>query len=149
MTMEKHIISNPLINTYCCWMGQNEKSQATIRKYQYFLEQFHSYAGSREITKSLVLSWKEARKKRLAPVTVNGALAALNGFLRYAGWDEYTVRLLKICRPVFCRKQREITRREYEQVVKQAWEEGNERMAVLLQTLCATGIRISELPFVV
>ena len=56
MTMEKHIISNPLINTYCCWMGQNEKSQATIRKYQYFLEQFHSYAGSREITWRLLMN---------------------------------------------------------------------------------------------
>lgn len=148
MRMEKHTISDSLINTYCSWMGQNEKSRATIRKYQYFLEQFQAYAGNREITKNLVLSWKEALKKRFAPVTVNGALAALNGLLRYARWDECTVRLLKICRPVFCRKQREITRQEYEKIVKQAWEEGNERMAVLLQTLCATGIRISELPFI-
>lgn len=146
--MEEYILTDQLLGDYWIWLRQNEKSEGTIQIYQHYLRQFQIYAGGQSISKELVLNWKESLKKVMAPVTVNGALAAVNGFFRYAGWDFCVVRLIKICRQVFCSKKRELSQDEYLRLVQRASEEGNERLAMILQTICSTGIRISELSFV-
>lgn len=146
--MEKRILSDHLIEAYNSWLYQNEKSRGTIQKYNYYLRQLQKYADGQEITKELLLQWKGILKTELSSCTVNGALAAINGFLHFAEWDHCAVKLLKVPRQVFCAKRRELSKEEYQRLIEAAEQMGNTRMALLLQTVCSTGIRISELSYI-
>ncbi len=95
-----------------------------------------------------MIGWKEALSADHAPATVNSMLVAVNGFLRFMGWHALTVRLLKIQRPLFREEQRELSKDEYARLVDAAQRAGDERLALILQTICATGIRVSELRFI-
>lgn len=145
--MERKITSC-MINEYCQWLAENEKSSETIKKYKYYLQCFWGAMNGREISKTTILAWKDHLKKSLAPITVNAVLAALNGFFKYVGWADLAVHYLKIKKNVFCPEQKELHRDEYERLVRTAMKQKNERLALLLQTVCATGIRISELKFI-
>ena len=83
-----------------------------------------------------------------APATVNSILAAVNGFFRFMGWKDIAVKLLKIQKALFCDERRELTRAEYARLVSAAQKVGNERLSQVLQTICATGTRVSELRFI-
>ena len=83
-----------------------------------------------------------------APATVNSILAAVNGFFRFMGWKDIAVKLLKIQKALFCDERRELTRAEYARLVSAAQKVGNERLSLGMQTICATGIRVSELRFI-
>ena len=146
--MKRRVMTQSLVDAYGCWMYQNEKSPATVRKYHYYLTLFFRYAAGRELDKELVMGWKEYLKQRLAPATVNGALAALNGLFRHLHWEDCVVKLIRIKQCVFYPEQKELTREEYARMVRTAEQMGNERMAMLLRTVCVTGIRISELRFI-
>lgn len=145
---EKRNITQQKINLYCQWLYQNEKSRGTIKKYRYYLEQLLEYLQGHEIDKERLLQWKQELRKRLSPSTVNCALAALNGFLRYEGWDHLTVRFIKVARRIFCQEKRDLSRQEYRRLIETAEAQGKERMALLMQTVCSTGIRISELSYI-
>lgn len=145
---EKRNITQQKINLYCQWLYQNEKSRGTIKKYRYYLEQLLEYLQGQEIDKERLLQWKQELRKRLSPSTVNCALAALNGFLRYEGWDHLTVRFIKVARRIFCQEKRDLSRQEYRRLIETAEAQGKERMALLMQTVCSTGIRISELSYI-
>lgn len=83
-----------------------------------------------------------------APATVNSILAAVNGFFRFMGWKDIAVKLLKIQKALFCDERRELTRAEYARLVSAAQKVGNERLSLVMQTICATGTRVSELRFI-
>ena len=83
-----------------------------------------------------------------APATVNSILAAVNGFFRFMGWKDIAVKLLKIQKALFCDERRELTRAEYARLVSTAQKVGNERLSLVMQTICATGTRVSELRFI-
>ena len=83
-----------------------------------------------------------------APATVNSILAAVNGFFRFMGWKDIAVKLLKIQKALFCGERRELTRAEYARLVSAAQKVGNERLSLVMQTICATGTRVSELRFI-
>ena len=83
-----------------------------------------------------------------APATVNSILAAVNGFFRFMGWKDIAVKLLKIQKALFCDECRELTRAEYARLVSAAQKVGNERLSLVMQTICATGTRVSELRFI-
>ena len=83
-----------------------------------------------------------------APATVNSILAAVNGFFRFMGWKDIAVKLLKIQKALFCDDRRELTRAEYARLVSAAQKVGNERLSLVMQTICATGTRVSELRFI-
>lgn len=146
--MEERKITQQLIDFYCQWLYQNERSRGTIKKYRYYLEKLREYLQGQEVNKERLLQWKQEMRQRLSPSTVNCALAALNGFLRYAEWNQLTVRFIKVGHRIFCQEQRELSRQEYHRLIRTAEEQGNDRMALLMQTVCSTGIRISELPFI-
>ena len=80
--------------------------------------------------------------------TVNGALAALNGFFKYCDWQDCRARFLKISKNTFYPESRELSKKEYLRLVRTAAVQGNERLALLLETICSSGIRVSELPFI-
>lgn len=138
-------MSEDLISQYRVWLEENEKSRRTVEKYCHYAEQFRIFTGECILTKKLVIRWKENLKEHFSPGTVNGALAAVNGLFRFCGREDLKVRFLKVDRPIFYSSSRELTKQEYVRLVKAARREGNERLALLLQTVCSTGIRISEL----
>ncbi len=149
--MKDHILTDRLVQGYCQWLTQNERSAATVEKYRYYLQMLQKFLKEQKkeaVTKESILLWKEQLRSRMAPSTINGALSAANGLFHYAGWEECTARLIRVKRQTFCRKQQELLRTEYERLIRAARGTGNERMELLIQTVCSTGIRISELAFV-
>lgn len=105
-------------------------------------------AGGPPLTKAALIEWKESLSASRAPATVNSMLAAVNGFFRFMGWKGIAVKLLKIQKALFCDERRELTRAEYARLVSAAQKVGNERLSLVMQTICATGIRVSELRFI-
>lgn len=146
--MAKKVISDRMIEDYCQWLRQNEMSFGTITKYRHYLKVFRDFLKGNAVSKEKVIIWKDQLRERLSPVTANGALAALNSFFRFCGWEDCAVRFIKIKQRIFCPKQSELSREEYASLVSAAQREGNERLALLLQTVCSTGIRISELCYI-
>lgn len=96
----------------------------------------------------MLIEWKEHLAKEYAPASVNTVLAALNGFLKFMGWDDLKVKPLKIQRSLFTDGSRELSREEYARLVRAAEKPGNRRLSLVLQTICSTGIRVSELKFI-
>lgn len=136
------------IHDYCAWLDCCERSRETIQRYQYHLIQFMEFMDNRPVTKEMVILWKGSLREIMAPVTVNGALAALNGFFGYCAWNDCKARFLKISKKIFCPESRELSKQEYQRLVKTAFGKGNERLALILETICCSGIRVSELPFI-
>ena len=80
--------------------------------------------------------------------TINGALVAVNQFFKFLGWQECVVKGLRIQRKLFRDDRRELTRNEYERLLAAAHGLGRERLALLMETICATGIRVSEVRYI-
>ncbi len=123
------------------------KSAATIEKYSRDVAQFVHWAGQVPVTKALVAAWKEALpEKGYAPATVNGKLTALDRFLTFWGWEDCRVKHVTCQRKLFREDRRELTREEYFRLVNAA--SGKPRLMLLLETICATGIRVSEVKYI-
>ena len=123
---------------------QEERSPGTVGKYLRDVEAFFHWLDGRPVTREAAAAWKEyLLATGHAAVTVNSMLAALNGLFRFLGWD-LQVRLLKIQRRIFREQSRELTREEYALLVRTAREHGRERLALLMETICSTGIRVGE-----
>lgn len=146
--IRKRIVTQESVSKYCEWLYGCEKSSGTIKQYRYYLMLFMQYMSGKSVEKRDVIMWKGILRERMAPVTVNSALAAVNGFFSYNAWQDCRTKFLKVSRRVFCPENREIDKDEYERLVKTAYKKGDERMAMLLQTICATGIRVSEVPYI-
>ena len=136
------------IQKYIDFLCENERSAATVEKYRHDLCVLRAFADGRELTKTLLIEWKRALIGRYAPATVNTMLAAANGFVRFMGWPALAVKPLRIQRALFLDESRELTRAEYTRLVQTAQRHENERLALVMQTICATGIRVSELQFI-
>lgn len=130
-------------------MRTEEKSRATIEKYCRDVKAFLRYAGEGSLlTKELVIAYKGYLEERYEISSANSMLAALNYFLRLLGREDCSVKSFKVQKEAFRIQERELTREEYQRLLDTARENGDERLCLLMQTICATGIRISELPFV-
>lgn len=140
------IITKDLLTKFEIYLRESEKRENTIKKYMHDVGCFVEFAQGREVSKELVLSYKTYLTAQYAPSSVNSMLVALNTFLRFAHWNGCCVHLLKLQKKCFCEAEEELTREEYFALVKAAQRRGNDRMAMLLQTICGSGIRVSELP---
>ncbi len=136
------------ITEYVVYLKSEERSHNTIAKYVRDLRAFLTFWGGGEISKMIVLDWKDKLIQEYAPASVNSMLAAVNGFLDWLEKPECKVKPLKIQREIFARPEKELTKAEYDRLVRAAQSKNNERLALLLQTICATGIRVSELCFI-
>ena len=146
--MDNREITANLLRRYVLHLREEERADSTIEKYVRDLEALGRHLAGRPVTKAALIGWKEELAQRHAPATVNSMIAAVNGFLRFMGWRECTVKLLNIQKSPFCDEGRELTRSEYARLVRAAELDGNRRLALVLQTICATGIRVSELKFI-
>ena len=137
------------IQGYRAHLHREERAPGTIEKYLRDVRSFAVWLGEREISKEAVASWKEhLMSSGYDAGTVNVKLAAVNAFLRFADWEDCRVKSLKRQRRVFREHSRELTREEYERLLRAAGAMGRERLELLMETICATGIRVSEVPFI-
>ena len=141
-------ITPALVEKYAAYLREQERSPATVEKYVHDLTALSGFLAGRPLSKGLLLEWKENLIGQYAPASVNNKLAAINGFLSFCGWNELRLRKLKIQRALFLSEDKELTKTEYVRLVKAAEQAENQRLSLVIQTICATGIRVSELRFI-
>ena len=146
--MKRQKLQESMIPPYETALQEAEKSAATMEKYLHHVRQFVAHDAGRRIDKALVLEYKTRLGKLYAPSSANAALAAVNGFLRFWGFESCCVRPFKVQKKLYCPEEKELTREEYVRLVRAAKEKNSERLALLLEDICATGIRVSELQFI-
>lgn len=143
-----NIITQEHIDAYCLSLLADERAAGTVAKYRRDVTAFARWLGGRPVSKENSTGWKAYLLNRgYAPRTINSMLAAVNSFFRFAGWN-IKVKFLKIQRQLFRDATRELNRAEYTQLLAAARSNGQERLALIMETLCATGIRISELRYI-
>lgn len=143
-----YTITRADIDSYCLSLAAEERASGTIEKYRRDIVSFTLFLDGRSVTKEIARDWKAYLQDRgYAPRTINTMLSALNSFFRFAGWD-IKLKFLKIQHQLFRDPARELSRAEYDRLIVTARESGQKRLALIMETLCATGIRISELRYI-
>ena len=146
--MEDFKLTAERIAAYGRYLKQEERASATLEKYLRDVRAFALWLDGEAVTKEAVTGWKERLLvERRAPSTVNAALSALNGLFRFLGWEGCRARFVKVQRRLFRDPARELTRPDYERLIATARELGKERLALVMETICATGVRVSELRY--
>ena len=147
--MEKCQLTAEQIASYRQSLYRAERSSGTIEKYLRDISAFAQWLGDRDVTKELTGDWKAyLLEQGYSPVTINSMLSALNGLFKFLGWNEFQVKFLKIQRRFFRDTNRELTRVEYDRLLNSAKELGRDRLALLIETIGATGIRVSEVKYI-
>lgn len=147
--MNNSAITEKEILKFESFLKSEEREKATIEKYLREVRSFSTWMGERSVTKETAIEWKERlQKDGFAPATVNAKLSALNVFFSFMGWGQCKVKFLRIQRQMFRTQSKELTREEYERLLGTARSEGKERLALLMETICSTGIRVSELVYI-
>ena len=124
-----------------------ERSTATVEKYIRDVRAFAEYVNS-EVTKETVVVYKKHLQEHYAVRSVNSMLASINSLFAFLGWHDLKVKALKLQQQVYCPEEKELTKAEYARLCRAAVHKHNERLNLILQTICGTGIRVSELQFV-
>ena len=128
---------------------EEEREPATIEKYLRDVRGFAAWIGREMVTKEIVTRWKEQlAASGCQAVTVNGKISAVNKFFAFLGWTDCRVKYLRIQRRMFRNTERELTKDEYSRLVETAQSLGRERLSLLIETICATGIRVSEVRYI-
>lgn len=148
MARKKPIINAGTIRRYLDYLTEQERAKSTLQKYGHDLAALCAYLQGQTLTKAALIGWKQSLVEQYSPASVNAMLTVANGYLRYMGWPELCVRLLKVQRSLFLDENKELSRGEYARLVRAAQMQKNERLALVLQTICATGIRVSELQYI-
>jgi len=142
MTVQKQNIDN-----YIKHLAKEERSKATIEKYTREICAFSAWLADADITKEAAVEYKRILGVKRKACSVNAAVSALNGFFVFMNL-QIKLKSLKIQTQVLREKEKELTKAEYERLVKKAQSNGDKRLCLVLQTICSTGIRISELCFI-
>ena len=145
--MEKQITQQE-IDHFRNRLEEDEKSRATVEKYLRDIRRFQEFLDGRGVTKEVVIQYKQWLITEYAPSSVNSMLVALNRFFRELEWFECMVKTVKIQRQSFRDRNRELTKEEYFRLLETAKRQKDERLYYMLQTICATGIRVGELQFI-
>lgn len=148
MSKKHPAVTITMIDRYLTHLREQERSAATLQKYRHDLSELCGYLHNAPLNKSALIDWKELLISKYAPATVNSMLIAVNGYLRFYGWQGLSVKLLKVQKALFIDESKELTKAEYDRLVQEAQRKNNERLALVIQTICATGIRVSELRFI-
>ena len=143
--MRKRIVKKAMLERFYTYLTEDEKSLSTINKYMRDVKFFSEFIGERPVIKSAVLEYKNKLCNCYSARSVNSMLASLNSFFRFAGWSDFCVKQLKIQNEAYCSNKKELTRSDYLRLIETAEKNGNFRLSLVIQTICATGIRVSEL----
>ncbi|MDO5300866.1 MAG: phage integrase N-terminal SAM-like domain-containing protein [Clostridia bacterium] len=134
---------------FAAWMRGQERAEATIEQYGRQVRRLYAFLNGRPISKELVLAYRQRLlEKGYKPQTVNGALSAIHKYLRSVGREDCMVQMVRVQRSAFVDDSRELGQEEYRRLLAAARAKKNQRLYFVLQTLCSTGIRVSELRYV-
>ena len=147
--MKRQRITERKLENFVQNLRTSERSAGTIEKYVRDVRKFAAWLEGEAVSRERAAAWRDSLLERgYAPVTVNSMVAAVNRFFAALGWEEYKVKALKIQRRLFRDSGKELSREEYERLVSAAHTQGRERLALLLETICSTGIRVSEVKYI-
>ena len=131
------------------YLRHDEREESTIEAYLRSLTRFAEWADGRSVTKELAMEWKTALSESgYRPISVNAMLAAVNKFFTCMGREDCKVKYLKLQRQMFRKSEKDLSKEEYQRLVQAAHEKGDLRMELILETICATGIRVGELKYI-
>jgi len=146
--MEERILTADIIENFRKNLELQEKSTSTIEKYIRDVKAFSVYAENAAITKEKVIAYKKYLRNNYAVRSVNSMLASINSLFNSLEWHDLKVKSLKLQQQVFCSEDMELTKAEYARLCKTAERKKNKRLNLILQTICGTGIRVSELQYI-
>lgn len=146
--MEERILTADIIENFRKNLELQEKSTSTIEKYIRDVKAFSAYTENAAITKEKVIAYKKYLRNNYAVRSVNSMLASINSLFNFLEWHDLKVKSLKLQQQVFCSEDRELTKAEYARLCKTAKRKKNKRLNLILQTICGTGIRVSELQYI-
>lgn len=146
--MNGKTLTQQTLTEYTKYLREEEKSKATVEKYLRDAQHFLAFAEDREITKALTMEYKSQLQEEYAAASANSMIASLNSFLRFVGLENCCVKQFKVQQKTYCPEEKELTREEYVRLVNAAKAKGSERLSLLIETICATGIRVSELQYI-
>jgi site-specific recombinase XerD len=147
--MKGKIITEKQIAAFAAHLKNEEKSENTVEKYIRDVRAFAAYVGESDITKETVIAYKnKLLSDNYAARSVNSMIASINGLFVFLGWADLKVKSIKLQRQIYCPEEKELTKAEYMRLVNTAKQKGNERLNLLIQTICGTGIRVSELQYI-
>lgn len=142
------IITNELIQKFKMHLINEEKASATLEKYIRDVVAFMTWLGSRTIEKVIVVEYKQNLIENYAPTSANSMLSSINSFFEYMEWYDCKVKTFKIQKQIFANKDKELSKAEYERLLMVAKSKQNKKLYMLMQTICSTGIRVSELRYI-
>ena len=143
--MEERIITTKIIEKFKNHLILEERSRATIEKYIRDVKAFAVFVNGAELSKEIVISYKKYLQENYAVRSVNSMLASLNSLFAFLGWHELKVKSIKLQQQIYCPEEKELTKAEYIRLCRAAEKKHNKRLNLILQTICGTGIRVSEL----
>ena len=147
--MKGKILTSNQIAAFAVYLKSEEKSENTIEKYIRDVRAFTTYMGNAEITKEAVIAYKnKLLSEGYAVRSINSMVASINSLFAFLGWQNLKVKSLKLQQQIYCSEENELTKAEYMRIVNTAKQKGNERLNLLIQTICGTGIRVSELQYI-
>ena len=147
--MKGRIITEKQIAAFAIYLKSEEKTKNTRDKYIRDVRAFASYMNITRVTKETVIAYKnKLLSENYAARSMNSMLASLNSLFTFLGWADCKVKSIKLQRQIYCSEEKEMTKAEYMRLVKTAKQKGNERLSLLIQTICGTGIRVSELQYI-
>lgn len=147
--MKRRILTSEALLRFYKYLKKEEKSKNTIEKYMRDVRAFTKYTANREITKETVVAYKaQLLEENYAVRSINSMLASLNSLFSFLGLADCKVKSIKLQRQIYCPEEKELTKAEYIRLVNTAKQKGNERLNLIIQTICGTGIRVSELQFI-
>ena len=147
--MKGRILTSEAVQRFNKYLQKEEKSANTIEKYLRDVRAFALHLNGAEVTKEAVIAYKnKLLSKRYATRSINSMLASLNGLFSFLNWTDCKVKSIKLQRQIYRPEEKELTKAEYMRLVNTAKQKGNERLNLILQTICGTGIRVSELQYI-
>lgn len=146
--MNEYCLNRKNIETYLQYLREQEKSAGTLEKYKRELYELLSFLSGKNESKEELISWKAQLEQKYHPAGVNGRLVAANGFFSFFGRYDLRMKLLRIQKEIFAKEEKELTKGEYIRLVQAAERKGNMRLSLVIQTICAAGIRVSELQYI-
>ncbi len=142
------LITEEFIKAFYDHLCDEEKSENTKEKYIRDINAFRRWLCDRELNKAVVLEYKKHLSDIYAPSSINSMLSSINSFFEFHNWKECMVKTLKIQKKIFISKDKELTKAEYERLLRVAQRKNNKRLYYLMQTICSTGLRVSELKYI-
>ena len=143
-------VTNKLVEKFREYLYEEEKSNATVSKYICDIKKLKEYANGHELDKKLIVSYKEYLQNKgcYKSGSINSFLVAANCFFQFMGWNDLKIKTIKVQKKAFMPNNMDLSKAEYKKLVAAAEKSGKIQLAMLIQTLCAIGLRVSELAFI-